>query len=714
MATLVLSTAGSALGGPVGGAIGALIGQSIDRQLLGPAIRGPRLGDLSVQSSSYGTQIPRIYGSMRVAGTIVWSTDLTESRDMSGVKGQPDVTYSYSVSMAVALSSRPVAAIGRIWADGKLLRGTAGDFKSSVTFRFYDGSESQEIDPLIGSIEGIANTPAYRGLALAVFEDLELAPFGNRIPFMTFEVMADAEPPVISSILADASAGAIASDTGQSVVGYAAYGPSSAAALKPLIDSFDVSLFDDGTSLHGPLSSPAVEIGADELGSSSDGQKVSRLERDQQPKADVPSALRLTYYDPNRDYQTGEARAIADDQATNEAQQDLPVALSASDAKTLALQMLARKWAARDKLTLRLPPSRMSLEPGSLVNPGLTPASWIVEKCTIDGFATVVELRPSWQSGASLSADPGRIVPNSDIVAVRPTIAFIEAPGTASFEATGPTVLIAASSPSLGWRTQAITISGSGQSFATETASLKSTLGHALTAVAAADPYLIDKVNSVDVELIDQEQWLTSCDDDALAAGANLAVLGGELIQFGDAEPLGPGRFRLGRLLRGRGATEWASSTHVAGELFCLLDFSALRALALPVWMRGTTLSASDSEGANTSLAFKGQFTLPLSPVDLSGTVNEAGDLALVWIRRSRCGFAWVDEIDAPIGEGVEQYRVTITIGAASLDLAASQESLVIPASALTTLGSGSATVEVRQLGDWGASLPAQINIDLP
>jgi outer membrane protein with glycine zipper len=41
MATLVLSTVGTALGGPVGGAIGALIGQSIDQQLLGPKTQGP-------------------------------------------------------------------------------------------------------------------------------------------------------------------------------------------------------------------------------------------------------------------------------------------------------------------------------------------------------------------------------------------------------------------------------------------------------------------------------------------------------------------------------------------------------------------------------------------------------------------------------------------------------------------------------------------------
>src|SRR4051794_22606289 len=126
MATLILSTVGTVLGGPVGSAIGALIGQSIDQQLLSPASRGPRLGDLSVQTSSYGTQVPRIYGTMRTAGSVIWATDLVQSTQTTGAKGQPDATYSYSVSLAVALSSRPVASLGRIWADGKLLRGTDG------------------------------------------------------------------------------------------------------------------------------------------------------------------------------------------------------------------------------------------------------------------------------------------------------------------------------------------------------------------------------------------------------------------------------------------------------------------------------------------------------------------------------------------------------------------------------------------------------------
>ena len=37
-------------------------------------------------------------------------------------------------------------------------------------------------------------TPAHRGIAYAVFEQLQLADFGNRIPSLTFEVIADEAP----------------------------------------------------------------------------------------------------------------------------------------------------------------------------------------------------------------------------------------------------------------------------------------------------------------------------------------------------------------------------------------------------------------------------------------------------------------------------------------------------------------------------------------
>ena len=214
MATLVLTAAGTAIGGPIGGAIGAMIGQAFDQRLFAAKARhGPRLGDLAVQTSSYGTQLPLIFGTMRVAGTVIWATDLVEQRSSTGGgKGRPKtVSYSYSANLAVALSARKLRAVHRIWADGKLLRGAAGDFKSNlVAFRFHDGDEDQQADPLIASAEGAGETPGYRGIAYAVFEGLQLEDYGNRIPFLTFEVEADEGAVPIGAIAEVLSGGAVA------------------------------------------------------------------------------------------------------------------------------------------------------------------------------------------------------------------------------------------------------------------------------------------------------------------------------------------------------------------------------------------------------------------------------------------------------------------------------------------------------------------------
>lgn len=194
MATLVFSALGTAVGGPIGGALGALIGRQVDTALIGsPTREGPRLKELDVTTSSYGSAIARQFGRMRVGGTIIWATDLVEHREtQGGGKGRPSVTsYSYSASFAVALSSRPLSGIGRIWADGNLLRGAAGDLKTGGTLRIYPGTGDQQPDPLLTAAEAPGGCPAYRGLAYVVFEDLQLGDFGNRIPALTFEVFAD-------------------------------------------------------------------------------------------------------------------------------------------------------------------------------------------------------------------------------------------------------------------------------------------------------------------------------------------------------------------------------------------------------------------------------------------------------------------------------------------------------------------------------------------
>jgi hypothetical protein len=212
MASLVLGVVGSAFGpslfgagfslfgatitgAEIGGAIGTFIGSEIDSALMpGTHIsrQGPRLSDINIQSSTEGAPIPRIFGRCRAAGQLLWATRFKETvttttagggKGMGGGTSVTETDYTYSISFAVGLCEGVVTRIGRVWADGNLIDLT------QYTTRLYPGTEDQAPDPLIEEIEGAGNTPAYRGLAYIVFEDLELADFGNRIPQLTFEIV---------------------------------------------------------------------------------------------------------------------------------------------------------------------------------------------------------------------------------------------------------------------------------------------------------------------------------------------------------------------------------------------------------------------------------------------------------------------------------------------------------------------------------------------
>ena len=183
MASVVLGAIGSAVGGSAGRTLGTLIGNAIDGTTHKGSIR-----DLNLQSSAYGDTIPLIFGRVRTGGVLIWALPLQE-RSL-GAKGTT-TRHAYSASFAIALAARPIAGIGRVWADGKLM-GSAGAMPRGTTMRVYTGDERQTPDPLIAAAESPGQVPAHRGIAYVVFEDLDLSPYANRMPALSFEVIADA------------------------------------------------------------------------------------------------------------------------------------------------------------------------------------------------------------------------------------------------------------------------------------------------------------------------------------------------------------------------------------------------------------------------------------------------------------------------------------------------------------------------------------------
>ncbi|GFE66699.1 baseplate multidomain protein megatron [Litoreibacter roseus] len=208
MATILLSAAGGAAGGALGGgllgissavigrAVGATIGRVIDARLMGAGSETVEVGRtdrLRLMGASEGGGVPRVYGRMRTAGNVIWSSQYTEEvivTESSGGKGAPKgpstKEYKYKINLAVAVADGEITRVGRIWADGSLVS------QRGLNMRVYKGKQDQLPDPVISAIEGSSNVPAYRGLSYVVFEDLELGPFGNRVPQFAFEVVRPA------------------------------------------------------------------------------------------------------------------------------------------------------------------------------------------------------------------------------------------------------------------------------------------------------------------------------------------------------------------------------------------------------------------------------------------------------------------------------------------------------------------------------------------
>ncbi len=102
--------------------------------------------------------------------------------------------------------------------------------------------------------------------------------------------------------------------------------------------------------------------------------------------------------------------------------------------------------------------------------------------------------------------------------------------------------------------------------------------------------------------------------------------------------------------------------------------------------------------------AISGASVRPPSPAQLRLATVDGAPL-LRWTRRSRAGFRWIDGGDVPLVEEAEAYRVTI----APLAGAARDLTLAAPD---CPLESGEAvsgtTIDVRQIGTFGESLPAR------
>lgn len=196
---IVGTVIGAAVGAPqLGFALGSLVGG-----LIFPAKGvdvGRRNDDLKVQLSTYGAGRPRTWGTVRTGNNRFWvegdqiiKRTKTVKQGKGGVKSQVDEFFGV---FADYLCDNEIAALHAIIADGKIIyrdgsplagQASTGPYiKPGMTFRVYKGTPTQLPDPAIQADRGADRTPAYRGQAYVVFDELPLADFGNRLPTLQY------------------------------------------------------------------------------------------------------------------------------------------------------------------------------------------------------------------------------------------------------------------------------------------------------------------------------------------------------------------------------------------------------------------------------------------------------------------------------------------------------------------------------------------------
>jgi hypothetical protein len=160
---------------------------------------------------------------------------------------------------------------------------------------------------------------------------------------------------------------------------------------------------------------------------------------------------------------------------------------------------------------------------------------------------------------------------------------------------------------------------------------------------------------------------LESTTDDLLWNGANLCVIGDEVLQFRDAVQNADTSWTISNLLRGRRGTEYATGAHKVGERFVFLSGATITAEGDTLDARGqkrffkaigqgrTLVSAQP-----LSIIYEPRDRMPYAPKGIRRSIAGA-DVTVSWNRRTRMGGNMQDGTGTvPLQETAESYELYI------------------------------------------------------
>jgi hypothetical protein len=411
-------------------------------------------------------------------------------------------------------------------------------------------------------------------------------------------------------------------------------------------------------------------------GAENGGAELLRITRQQE--VELPQRVNVLYINRNTNYLQGNQFAQRQiTQSRDVKTVSLPIVFSDQSAKVLAEQWLYHSWVSRVRYECHVPMRYATLEPTDIVDVAMDGAVHRMRVTDVmQARPGVVRLRGVAEDVTSYDVylPPAATESRSQAtVPVGPTqMEWLDLPALPYDDPAQGGVRLALVGIDAGWRGAVVYRSDDGgatyvQVAATDEAAI---VGTALTALPVGAYAVPDARNTVDVLLLGDAE-LESVPLLSMLNGANMALLGEEIVQFSGAELLAQGKYRLSGLLRGRLGTEYAIAGHAAGERFILLNGrikqvpATQNGIGLPRLYKPVSVGMSLGNTDPQSYAYSGASWRPYSPVHVTATRDDAGDIALQWVRRTRLNGGWRDAVDVPLGESAERYEVEIMDGEA-------------------------------------------------
>lgn len=456
------------------------------------------------------------------------------------------------------------------------------------------------------------------------------------------------------------------------------------AAIQTLMDAF----FFDGVETGGVMKFvlrrglSVATITDDDLGARAEGEaNVDALVTLHQQDLEIPTDVYVSYIDRNNTYMSStqhERRLVAT--GVEKASYRLPIVLTADEARQIAVKHLGLAWIQRDRHQLHLSNEYLWFDPADVITvvedgnthvlriEGMNYRQGVIDLECVTERAGVYT---SDQEGEDIDVDPGE-----DIAYPGPTRAlFLDVPALTSVNNT-PGMYVATAGFTEDWIGAIILKNTDIENFfSLWTPFLNATNDHVIGIVTDVlgdvdDPWVWDEGNTVNIELLDMADSLSSATKAQVLMGNNIAILGDEIIQYRNATLEADGTYTLSGLVRGRYGTDDQTGSHALNEFFLVLDLSTLPFKALPLDERGVAVwYRTESQGMPGTVYTTHEIVAemknmkPYSPVHIRGTRNDSGDIEITWIRRTRFGGEWADGDDVPLSETVEYYLIDLLDG---------------------------------------------------